>query len=224
LGKPEVIIHNAISADGRIDGFPADLGVYYGLITEWQEDATLVGSETLLSAVEETTDNDWEDEGNLDIQSRPYLVVPDSRGRIRNWAYFQKLPYWKEVIVIGSKATPENYRTLLKEKNIDFIISGEDHVDYQAALSELNSKYNIKTIRVDSGGTLNGFLLKAGLVEKISILIHPFFVGGETCKTIYRSKDLLEQDELISLKMVKLERLDEDLIWLLYEVLPNKRK
>jgi 2,5-diamino-6-(ribosylamino)-4(3H)-pyrimidinone 5'-phosphate reductase len=220
MERPKVIIHNAVSADGRIDGFGANLGVYYGLIAEWHEDATLAGSETILSAPENTMDNDYENEPDKDsnLDSRPYLVVPDSRGRIQNWEYYQKMPYWKKIIVVGSKSTPENYRTLLQKKNIDLIISGEDHVDYKSALLELNSKYNIKTVRVDSGGTLNGYLLKAGLVDEISMLVHPYFVGGETCKTMYRAKDLVAQDVPISLKLIKLEQLDEDLIWLIYKV------
>ena len=43
---PRVILHNAISLDGRIDGFPIDLQQYYELTATWKEDATLAGSET----------------------------------------------------------------------------------------------------------------------------------------------------------------------------------
>ena len=47
---PHVIIHNVVSLDGRNSGFEPDLGLFYGLIGEWREDATLVGCDTLLSA------------------------------------------------------------------------------------------------------------------------------------------------------------------------------
>ena len=29
MNRPRVIIHNLISLDGRLDGFPADAGLYY---------------------------------------------------------------------------------------------------------------------------------------------------------------------------------------------------
>jgi hypothetical protein len=29
MDRPRVIIHNLISLDGRLDGFPADAGLYY---------------------------------------------------------------------------------------------------------------------------------------------------------------------------------------------------
>ena len=47
---PRVILHNAVSLDGRIDGFPMDLQQYYELISIWKEDATLAGSHTFLQA------------------------------------------------------------------------------------------------------------------------------------------------------------------------------
>ena len=50
---PRIIIHNAISLDGRIDWLTFDLGLFYGLISRWNEDATMVGSNTLLKGFEE---------------------------------------------------------------------------------------------------------------------------------------------------------------------------
>jgi 2,5-diamino-6-(ribosylamino)-4(3H)-pyrimidinone 5'-phosphate reductase len=47
---PRVILHNAVSLDGRIDGFPIDLQQYYALAATWKEDATLAGSGTFLKA------------------------------------------------------------------------------------------------------------------------------------------------------------------------------
>jgi len=50
---PRVILHNTVSLDGRIDGFPIDLCQYYELAATWKEDATLAGSDTFLSAAKE---------------------------------------------------------------------------------------------------------------------------------------------------------------------------
>ncbi len=48
--KPRVILHNAVSLDGRIEGFLPDLGLYYQLAAGFREEATLIGSETILKA------------------------------------------------------------------------------------------------------------------------------------------------------------------------------
>ena len=50
--RPKVILYNAVSADGRLDWFEIDLGSYYGLISRWNEGATLAGSGTLLAPLE----------------------------------------------------------------------------------------------------------------------------------------------------------------------------
>jgi hypothetical protein len=42
---PRVILHSAVSLDGKIDGFPVDLNQNYELATTWKEDATLAGSD-----------------------------------------------------------------------------------------------------------------------------------------------------------------------------------
>jgi len=50
---PRVIIHNAVSMNGQTTGFPVDLGLYYGLVSRWKENATLAGADTLLAAARE---------------------------------------------------------------------------------------------------------------------------------------------------------------------------
>ena len=80
---PKVILHNAVSLNGRIDGFPLDLYQYYELIATRKEDATLAGSETFLKAAVEAP---HEDESaflppKIDpTDSRALLAIPDSRG------------------------------------------------------------------------------------------------------------------------------------------------
>jgi len=47
---PYVILHNAVSVDGRMDWITPDLEQFYGLTGEFEEDATLAGCETMLKA------------------------------------------------------------------------------------------------------------------------------------------------------------------------------
>lgn len=228
---PKVILHNAVSLDGRIDGFPLDLFQYYELIAAWREDATLAGSDTFLKAASEAPS---EDEGAL-LQPRvdpgdrrPLLVIPDSRGRVRTWHYLRRLPYWRGFVALCSQSTPREYLQYLKERHIDCIIAGLDHVDLHAALEELNSRYGVLVVRVDAGGTLNGLLLRQGLVSEVSLLIYPSLVGGEKQSSIFRAPDLpVAADQadclkdVISLKLRKMEQLKGEVVWLRYEVKPT---
>lgn len=221
---PKVVIHNAVSVDGRIDWFHADIGKFYELASHWQEDATLAGSNTMLAAEEQLSEKNeqvFDSEEDLADQ-RPLLVVPDSRGRLNKWHLLRKTPYWRDVIALCSRSTPQDFLDSLKKKNIDCIITGDDHVDLRKALEELNARYGVKLVRVDSGGVLNGILLRAGLVDEVSVLIHPSLVGGISSRSIYRVPDLSSSDDVVNLKLIHIEQLKNDLVWLRYEVARRK--
>ena len=168
---PRIILHNAISLDGRINGFPIDLRQYYELAATWKEDATLAGSQTFLSAASEAPPEDKSAFLPPEVDPhdhRPLLVIPDSRGRIRTWHYLKSLPYWRLFVALCTESTPKDYLNYLKEKHVDCINAGEDRVDLRDALEELNLRYGVKVVRVDAGGTLNGLLLRQGLVSEVS--------------------------------------------------------
>jgi 2,5-diamino-6-(ribosylamino)-4(3H)-pyrimidinone 5'-phosphate reductase len=225
---PRLILHNAVSLDGRIDGFPVDLCQYYGLVATWKEDATLAGSDTFLKAANEAPPEDESAFLPPEIDPsdrRPLLVIPDSRGRIRTWHYLRSLPYWRGFVALCSQSTPQDYLQYLKERHIDCIIAGKDHVDLRAALQEMNSRYGVKVVRVDAGGTLNGLLLRQGLVAEVSLLIYPCLVGGEKHSGIFGAPNLPAADSLTSqrsmtsLKLKQMELLKGEVVWLRYEVL-----
>ena len=229
---PRVILHNAVSLDGRIDGFPIDPYQYYELVATWKEDATLAGSQTFLKAASEAPAEDESAfvQAKVDpIDKRALLVIPDSRGRIRTWHYLRSLPYWRSFVALCTKSTPQEYLHYLQKRHIDCIIAGDDHVDLRTALEELYSRYAVRVVRVDAGGTLNGLLLRQGLVSEVSILIYPSLVGGEKISSIFRAPDLpavsdadlvsgLGAEGTISLKLMHTEKLKGDVMWLRYEV------
>ena len=218
---PRVILHNAVSLDGRFDWFTPDIGRFYELASRWKEDATLVGSNTILTAEAEVPEEDEEafapPKREPDDQ-RPLLVVPDSRGRVRSWHFLRKQPYWRDAVALCSRSTPKAYFDYLEQQNIDCILTGDDHVDLRAALEELNARYGVKVVRVDSGGTLNGALLRAGLVDEVSLLIHPSLVGGTTPRSIFLAPDLASADGVVQLRLAHVEQLEGELVWLRYEV------
>jgi len=128
-------------------------------------------------------------------------------------------PYWRDTVILVSGSTPKPYLDYLQKRNVPYITAGNDHVDYRAALEELNTRYGVKTVRVDSGGKLNGVLLRAGLINEVSLLIHPYLVGGTSPRSMYQAPDLIAAAGVIRLKLINVEQLPNDLIWLRYEVL-----
>ena len=216
---PQVILHNGVSVDGRLDWFTGDIGLYYELTTVFEPDATLCGSNTILAAPAAAEDADQAEEAaeSLDPPDH-WLAIVDSRGRISNLKWLRQQPYWRDIIIICSSVTPTTYVDDLRRQNIEFIVAGADHVDLRQALAELKARYGINMLRIDSGGTLNGVLLQAGLVDEVSLLINPALVGGSSPASIFTAPDLTSTEGIIPLRLTHLERLRGDTVWLRYEV------
>ncbi len=216
---PYVILHNAVSLDGRLTGFTPDIGLYYELVSTWQEDATLVGAGTILAAPDEVPPEDahaFRARKQDPADTRPLLVVPDSRGRIRSWHYLLAQPYWRDGVALCSAATPKDYLDYLEQRHIGCIVAGREHADMRLALEELNLRYGVKTVRLDSGGTLNGVLLRAGLVDEVSLLVHPELVGNQAPLTFMSDPGGTAN---IKLKLTHCQKRRQGTVWLRYLVL-----
>ena len=220
---PRVILFNGVSLDARMDfgSGKMDMGLYYQTAASWNADAMLSGSNTIMAPLPpemaETADS-FTPPAEYHPLAVPLMVVVDSRGRIRNWNFLRSQPFWHKIVALCSHATPPAHLRLLEECQVEYIVTGEDHVDYRTALETLNDRYGVRSIRLDSGGTLNGVLLRAGLVQEVSLLIDPCLVGGTSPRSFFISPDLASGDGVIPLRLISLERLPNDVLWLRYEV------
>jgi 2,5-diamino-6-(ribosylamino)-4(3H)-pyrimidinone 5'-phosphate reductase len=221
---PRVILHTSVNVDGRMDWFTheGELGLYYELAARWQADAMLSGSNTMFAAYAAEPASEDEASGfeppELHPLHVPLLVIVDSRGRLRNWRQIRREPYWRNAMSLCSRSTPPDHLTYLQKQHVDYIVTGDDHVDLRAALEELNARHGVKTVRVDSGGILNGVLLRAGVVDEVSVLICPALVGGLSPRSIFVAPDLTSPEGIIPLKLIHAEQLRGDVVWLCYEV------
>lgn len=222
---PRVILHIATSLDGRIRNFPADYELYYSLAAQWNPDAILFGSETVLAAVRDNpameVPPEHEEmfrppEGSPD--PRPLLLIADSRGRVRCWDEIRKWPYMRDLIALCSSATPKEYLDYLAERKIAAIVAGKDRIDMREALAELNRRYGVKTVRIDSGGTLNSVLLQAGVVTEISVLVHPFLAGGSPDPTMFDPVKAGFPELQVPLTLIRTDVVGNGILWARYAV------
>jgi 2,5-diamino-6-(ribosylamino)-4(3H)-pyrimidinone 5'-phosphate reductase len=87
------------------------------------------------------------------------------------------------------------------------------------AIAVLVEKYGIKTLRVDSGGILNGILLRMGIVNEISVMFYPQLVGGISPKSFYQAPDLVSAEGIIDLKLISIKKLRGGVVWGRWEVI-----
>ena len=222
---PRVILHIATSLDGRIMNFPANLELYYWLAATWNPDAILFGSETVLAAVRENPSLEVPPEHAEKFtppeeaeDTRPLLVIADSRGKVRCWDAIRTWPYMRDLLAFCSLATPKEYLDYLAQRRINAIVAGSDRIDMREALTELDRQYGVKTLRVDSGGTLNSVLLKAGVVDEVSVLVHPFLAGGRADPTMFDPEKAGFPDLQVPLHLIRSEVVGDGLIWARYSL------
>lgn len=222
MDRPYVTVHAMVSVDGRFDRFAGDVGLYYRLAAELPQDAVLTGSATLLAAAStEGVDLAGEDAAvpNSGGTALPWLVIVDSGGRITRFDWLRTQPYWRDIIILVSDTTPGAHLDLLRRRGVEYLVAGERRVDLAAALSRLSDRYGVTRVRVDSGGTLNGALLRAGLVDELSLLMAPYAVGGRSGRGLFVCDDLAGDAEVTRLELTSISRqASDDTVWLRYQV------
>jgi len=166
--RPYVVVHVAVSLDGATGGFESDVGAFYELANAFDEDVTLVGADTILAQEEALARAPRP--GPTD--GAPLLAVVDSRGRVSAWEALRDCGHWSDVVALRAAEAPEGAVTAPRE-----LATEGECVDLGAALAELG-RYGAHTVRVDSGGALNGALLGRRLVDEVSLLVHPVIAGN----------------------------------------------
>jgi 2,5-diamino-6-(ribosylamino)-4(3H)-pyrimidinone 5'-phosphate reductase len=185
--RPHVIAHVAVALNGATRGFVPDLGEFYGLAATWREDVTLTGADTILAqepALAAAPPGPGPDPDG------PLLAVVDSRSRVTAWDALRGSGHWRDVIALRGR-TPGA------------------RVDLADALGRMAID-GARTVRVDSGGGLIGALLERGLIDEMSLLVHP------------RLGDGLSWDDgrriTATFTLTHEERRDGGLVWLRYAV------
>lgn len=180
-----VIVHTSVSVDGHVDGFEPDLAVHYGLAGQLDTDVHLTGSSTILAAgLPEDADGDDGQRAPLqdpDRDARPLLVVVDSAGRVRCYDALRAAPHWRDgVVALCSASTPPEHLDHLRRRHVQPLVAGRDRVDLAAALDLLERLHDVTRVLVDSGGRLTGAMLRAGLVDELSLVVHPCIAGSRS--------------------------------------------
>lgn len=180
-----MVAHVAIALDGTTRGFAPDVGAYYGLVDTWSEDVTLTGADTIRAQEEAFTQGP---PGPGPRSDGPLLAVVDSRSRVSCWDELRAAGYWRDAI----RLAPD--------------LPGA-RVDLAAALGRFAAD-GARVVRVDSGGRLIGALLERGLLDEVSLLVHPSLGSGPPWT------DGVSQDA--ELELTHAEQRGAGLVWLRY--------
>jgi len=195
--RPYVTAHAAVSLDGATTGFAPDRARSAELAATFAADAVLTGADTVLAR----------EPGPVGAaRDGPLLAVVDGRGRVRDWPALRASGDWSGVLALRAAGAsgpggPDH----------DEFAAGRERVDLAAALGEL-CRRGARRVRVDSGGALTGALLRAGLVDEISLLVHPVWCGDRAGRRWYGDAG----GPPAGLALVANRSVGDSLVWLYY--------
>ncbi len=120
------------------------------------------------------------------------------------------------VVAILSERVSDEYLAFLRERGVSYLIAGARDVDLAAALEKIGERFAVRTLMLEGGGAINGGLLRAGLIDEVSLLLAPVADGRIGTPALFDVHGDGVAPHRLALESV--ERRADDVIWLRYRV------
>jgi 2,5-diamino-6-(ribosylamino)-4(3H)-pyrimidinone 5'-phosphate reductase len=228
--RPRVICHMAASLDGRIvvDGWPDSVAAavrheYEAVHTSYGADGWICGRVTMepfaggVRADAEVahgyggaaTREDFTAPGEHDS----FAFAIDSSGRL---AWESNDISGDHVVAILSEHVSDDYLEFLRQRQVSYILAGAHEVDLALALTKCRSRFGVRTLMLEGGGKIDGGMLRAGLIDEISLLVAPVADGRMGMAALFDvDADGFAPNALV---LEQVERRAGDVLWLRYSV------
>ena len=117
-----------------------------------------------------------------DRRARRFAIGADAKGALR----FQKRDVEGDhVVLLVSSRVSDDYLAHLQDAGASYLFCGKREVDVKVALDKIRRVLGIRRLMLEGGGTFNGEMLHAGLVDEISQVVVPVVDGGRGVTTIF---------------------------------------
>jgi riboflavin biosynthesis pyrimidine reductase len=235
--RPRVICHMTTSVDGRIvvDGWPAAVvgpvrRAYEQIHTSYDADGWLCGRVTMEPFAKHVRSEQEVAREHPSLRSgqRPparedfvapgdfeaYAFALDAHGRL---AWASNDIDGDHVVALLSERVSDEYLAFLRERGVSYLLAGERDVDLALALRKITARFGVRALMLEGGGRINGAMLRAGLVDEVSVLVAPVADGRTGLASLFDGDDLVPR----RLSLAAVQQLDDDVLWLRYRVEPT---
>jgi 2,5-diamino-6-(ribosylamino)-4(3H)-pyrimidinone 5'-phosphate reductase len=228
--RPRVICHMLGSVDGRIltDGWPLSKEgrrQYERVHESYAPDAWICGRVTMeqhfaqgLRSDEEVAREhhggprkDYRAPG--DHESFAFAV--DSSGRL---AWDASDIDGDHVVAVLSERVSDEYLASLRDRGVSYLLAGAREVDLPLALEKIAARFGVRTLMLEGGGRINGGMLRARLIDEVSVLVAPVVDGRMGTPAVF---DFDGDAPRYRLSLQAVEQRADDVLWLRYRVDPS---
>jgi 2,5-diamino-6-(ribosylamino)-4(3H)-pyrimidinone 5'-phosphate reductase len=226
--RPRVICHMMASVDGRIvtEGWPisqAERGEYERVHDSYEPDGWLVGRVTMElhfaagARVEADVAREYRGPPRDDFvapgEHASFAVAVDPRGKL---VWESGVVDGDHVVAILTERVSDDYLATLRTRGVSYLLAGREEADLALALDKIGARLGVRTLMLEGGGGINGSLLRAGLVDEVSLLVAPVADGRVGTAALF---DVVgEQSSPRRLRLEHVERCAGDVLWLRYLV------
>ena len=117
-------------------------------------------------------------------------------------------------------SNPDHPAYSVNEDNLHVVF--QESLSLSDALERLYADFGCERLTIQSGGTLNGMLLREKLIDFVDIVVAPVLVGGKNTSTLIDGEGIKSPNELSSLgvlKLIEAKPLENSYLRLRYEVI-----
>ncbi|MAG12777.1 deaminase [bacterium] len=147
------------------------------------------------------------------------FVVVDNKPHLTSEGIEYLAEKTRGVFVVSTNANHPAKILSGQNDKITFLLYNNE-IDFQDVLYKLK-KNGADKLTIQSGGTLNSVLLRAGLIDHLSIVVAPILVGGKNTATLIDGESLHNNFELMKLRpltLVSCKQLEHSYLHLKYDV------
>jgi riboflavin biosynthesis pyrimidine reductase len=120
------------------------------------------------------------------------------------------------VVAILSERVSDDYLEFLRARGVSYLLAGARDVDLSLALEKIAACFGVRTLMLEGGGRINGAMLRAGLIDEVSLLVVPVADGRMGTPTLFDVDAAGGAPRGLLLEEV--ERRGDGVLWLRYRV------
>jgi 2,5-diamino-6-(ribosylamino)-4(3H)-pyrimidinone 5'-phosphate reductase len=226
--RPRVICHMMTSLDGRIltDGWPLSAEgrkQYEQVHATYDADGWLCGRVTMEqhfaqgSRPEAEVKREYRGVAREDFVAHgtheSFAFAVDTHGKL---AWATNDIDGDHVVAILSERVSDDYLAFLRQRGVSYLLAGAPDVDLALALEKIATRFGVKTLMLEGGGKINGGMLRAGLVDEVSVLVTPVVDGREGTPALFDVEKDDAKPQRLELEAV--EKRADGVLWLRYRV------
>lgn len=121
------------------------------------------------------------------------------------------------VVLLVTERVGRDYLAHLQKARVSYLFCGKRHLDMRLALQKIGAQLKIRKLMLQGGGTFNGAVLKAGLVDEISLVTVPVVDGGAGVTSVFEISEPSSR-AAAKLRVIKHRTLPNGVQWVRYRV------